>query len=458
MFTERQPMSGISLRLVLVAIFGAAFAGWIWLVQASGGHVFDLFAAGYALLLVITFPSRMFSPLSFVHIYYGLWYVIAPLFAQRYAGDVMDSPEMQLALGYLFLGYWTCLLGCMAADQWLGNIRTVARKTAEPIGRNDEALSSAWIVLLYMVSTAMVALIVINSGGLKVWLDNPGDAFLNRQGTGLYVVISHYASMLLAALSGFHAYRTRNPIWLMAFAVWLMATSPVHGSKFQIILLLSLSLIPWIRHLRPLSPAAMAVGGCFVGIFFLGLYFRNHSWVELNTILPYSLNYFSTLDNFAMSLNDMGPGALETFFMPFRKLASPLGIPNESFYFDMNHPLTDMYFPHAWAIRATEQWPVEKDLYLNFGFFAGLPLLFAYLLGLTAIWHWAKARDTIGWWFVSITTTLLLISHLRGSLYNFNDFYMLPFLAVVGYGLRAVSINHPSVQSHGFLQKTQTTG
>jgi len=217
MFTERQPMSGTSLRLVLVAIFGAAFAGWIWLEQASGGHVFDLFAAGYALLLVITFPSRLFSPLSFVHIYYGLWYVIALLFAQRYAGDVLDSPEMQLALGYLFLGYWICLLGCMTADQWLGNIRTVALKTAEPIGRNDEALSRAWIVLLYMVSTAMVALIVINS-------------------------------------------------------------------------------------------------------------------------------------------------------------------------------------------------------------------------------------------------TLLLISHLRGALYNFINFFMLPFLAVVGYGLRAVSINHPSVQSHGFLQKTQTTG
>ncbi len=454
MHSERQPLFGTSFRLVLLAIFGVAFAGSIWLTQASGGYVFDQFMVGYAMLLLITFPSRLFSPLSFVHIYYGLWYLIAPLFAQRYTGEALHQPEMQLALAYLFIGYWTCLLGCIAGDSLFGQVKTLVRSGIEQDQQRHDPLSSAWIVLLYLVSTAMVALIVINSGGLAVWLDNPGDAFLNRQGTGLYVVVSHYASMLLAALSGLHAYRTRNPFWWLTFVGWLMATSPVHGSKFQIILLLALSLIPWIRHVRPVSPAAISVGFSFVGIFFLGLYFRNHIWVELNTILPYALNYFSTLDNFAMSLSDMGPGALETFFHPFRKLASPLGIPNESFYFDMNHLLTDMYFPHAWAIRATEQWPVEKDLYLNFGFFAGLPLLFAYLFGLTAIWHSAKARDTIGWWFVSITTTLLLISHLRGSLYNFNDFYMLPFLAVVGYGLRAVSINQPSLQLHGFLQKT----
>lgn len=458
MLSERQPSFGTPFRLVLLAFFGAAFAGSIWLTQASGGYVFDQFVVGYAVLLLITFPSRLFSPLSFVHIYYGLWYLVAPLFAQRYAGDAMHRPEMQLALAYLFVGYWTCLLGCIAGDNLLRPVKALARGGFGQDKRRHDSLSSAWIVLLYLVSTAMVALIVINSGGLAVWLDNPGDAFLNRQGTGLYVVMSHYASMLLAALSGLHAYRTRNPVWWLTFAGWLMATSPVHGSKFQIILLLALSLIPWIRHVRPLSPAAISVGFCFVGIFFLGLYFRNHTWVELNTILPYALNYFSTLDNFAMSLSDMGPGALETFFMPLRKLASPLGIPNESFYFDMNHLLTDLYFPHAWAIRATEQWPVEKDLFLNFGFFAGLPLLFGYLLCLTAVWHWARARDTIGSWFVSITLTLLLISHLRGSLYNFTDFYMLPFLALVGFGLRGVSINPPSIRSHGFVQKTQTTG
>lgn len=451
-------MPGGSIRLVLLALLGATFSIAIWPSHTGGRYVFEVFVLGYATLVILVFPVRLFSPLTFVHIYYGLWYVIAPMFAQRYADDAIYRPEIQLALGYLFIGYVTCLLGCASADTLFGRSRAAPDRRIGIEGHDDTARFGPLIVLLYILASMMVALIVANSGGLQVWLDNPGDAFLNRQGTGLFVVLSHFASMLLAALSGLQAHRNRNSLWLLAFIGWLMVTSPVHGSKFQIILLLALSLIPWIRNTRPVSPLAFVVGSCFVAIFFLGLYFRNHTWVELNTIVPYALNYFSTLDNFAMSLNDMGPGVLETFFMPFRKFASPLGIPSESFYFDMNHLLTDLYFPHAWSIRATEQWPIEKDLYLNFGFFAGLPLLFLYLFSLTAIWHWARARDTIGWWFASITLTLLIISHLRGSLYNYIDFYMLPFLALVGYCLRAESIDSRPSQSHEFAQNEKTTG
>lgn len=426
-------------RLFVVLPLGLALCAFIWGLRAAGEQVFPLFVLGFVLLALGAYPRKLLSPLSFVHIYYGVWYVIAPLFAQRYADDALQRSEIQLALSFLFTGYLTCVLACLVGELAIRAPHAPPTQTARPQGS-----LLAPILFLYGAATLMVVLIVASSGGLQVWMADPGDAFLNRQGSGQYVILSHFSSMLLAALSGAQAYRLRRPSYLLLFVTWLLLTSPVHGSKFQIILLLVLSLLPWVRHVQPLSGKSFLMGLSFVAIFVLGLYFRNHSWIEINTFLPYALNYFTTLDNFALSLADMGPGVLQTFFLPFHKLASPVGIPDTSFYFDMNHVLTDIYFPHAWAIRATEQWPVEKDLYLNFGFFAGLPLLFAYLLALTVIYRWAEHRDTLGLWFVSATLTLLLVSHLRGSLYNFNDFYLYPYLAVACYLMRKVSLRRPA--------------
>lgn len=427
------------IRLALLLVLGPALSVVIWAMQLAGARVFEPFALGYLLLLGLAFPTKLLSPLSFVHIYYGVWYVLAPMFAQRYMGEFMDRANVQLALAYLFSGYVTCLLGS-ATTEWATREHGHGFEYTLPNATNQSLFFP--ILALYFVASLMVALIILNSGGLDFWLASPGDAFLTRQGTGVYVILSHFSSMLLAAFCGVQAYRRRQPMHLLAFVCWLLLTSPVHGSKFQIILLLVLALLPWLRDVRPLSGKSVFTGLCFVAIFILGQYFREHSF-EISTFLPYALNYFTTLDNFAMSLADMGPGVLQTFFLPFNKLTSPVGVPDTSFYFNMNHVLTDIYFPHAWVIRATEQWPVEKDLYLNFGFFAGLPLLFGYLFALTVIHRWAERRDSLGLWFASVTLTLMLVSHLRGSLYNFNDFYMYPYLAVACYLLRKVSLRRP---------------
>ncbi len=131
---------------------------------------------------------------------------------------------------------------------------------------------------------------------------------------------------------------------------------------------------------------------------------------------------------------------MQTFLLPFNKLLSPVGIPDQPFYFDMNHWLTDLYYPEAWKIRATEQWPVETDLYLNFQFVYGLPLLFGYLFILAALHGHAQRQDSLGAWFSAFVLTLFLVSHLRGSLINHTDFYMYPFVAAVYVLFRQVPI------------------
>jgi hypothetical protein len=97
----------------------------------------------------------------------------------------------------------------------------------------------------------------------------------------------------------------------------------------------------------------------------------------------------------------------------------------------MNHYLTDTYFPMYWASRATEQWPVETDLYLNFKFFGGLPLIAIYLLIVGYIYGVATKVNSLGHWLVAFLMSVFMISHLRGSLINHTDFYMYPYFVMV---------------------------
>lgn len=407
----------------------------IWGRYLDHAGNFTAFVCFFAVMLVTNLPKRAFSPLALFYAYYGAWFIVAPMFAQRFDG-MLDRPEYQLAIALAFTVF---------------GLGVVAIKFGERIGRAGHRTDyrggvpgifalRGTLIILYVIATAMVVMIVQSSGGFSVWEANPGDAFLNRSGSGVYVVLSHFSSVALAALTGYYCVRKHSKVALCVFLAWLLVTSPVHGSKLQISLLAVVSMLPWVRNMKLLTVKTILLYVSFVMIFLLGLYFRNITWVSADTMIPYALNYFNTLENLAISVRDFDPSILMTFFLPFVKFQTPFGLASPDMYFDMNHLLTDIYFPKSWAIRATEQWPVETDLYLNFMFVGGLPLVALYL-GIIGFIHGRAIRnDSLGYWAASILMTILMISHLRGSLINWTDFYLYPYIAVIAYLFRRMSL------------------
>ena len=382
----------------------------------------------FFLLIVLNWPKRFLSPYSFLYGYYGVFFILAPMYAERYSG-LLSGKFYLLAFSMLFTVLTCAVLGLnfgqriVAASSYFKNTRLNEVKNNHKSGN---------LIFLYMASTFLIILIVLNSGGFDFWINKPGDAFLNRSGTGIYVVLSHFFSYLLAIFSGYYAFKNKNLYLLFLFLFWLIITSPVHGSKVQITIFLIIALLPWIRNVKPLSIMSIIISSFIIAIFFLGLYFRNISWIEFDTLIPYSLNYFSTLENLVISLRDFEPGFLTTFFLPFNKFSTIFGNP-DMIYYDMNHYLTDIYLPSAWAIRATEQWPVETDLYLNFGFFGGLPLIFLYFSVIGFFYSKAIKSDGLGNWLIAVLFMVFIITHLRGSLYNHVDFYFYPMMVVLFY-------------------------
>ncbi len=411
--------------LVVVTLLGLLS---VWASFALSGPTFICFIFFFCISFLVQRPQRIFSPLSIFYAYYGLWFIIAPIFATRYI-DVFIRSEYNLAIAFAYTIFSIGLLSLV-----LG-IRLGVRFKKNDFRFRFELLQlknlNYYITTLYFLSSLMILMIILSSGGFSKWLQSPGDAFLERAGSGVYVVLSHFSSIILASLVGYAAYQNGKFWQVLLFIIWVLITSPVHGSKLQISLLIVLTLLPWLRSMRLFGLQSVLLYFSFVCIFILGLYFRNLNWRSLRVIIEYSLNYFSALENLAVSIRDFPPQFLTTFFLPFVKFQTPFGLAKPDMYYDMNHYLTDIYVPSAWQIRATEQWPVETDLYLNFMFFGGLPLIVVYLMLVGFFYGRALKLNSLGHWVVSFLMSIFLISHLRGSLYNHVDFYMYPFMVFV---------------------------
>ena len=408
-----------------------------YLLGVSSMAIFGILYATVAL----AYPSRVLvSPLTVIQAYYFVWFIFAPAFAELHEYENFANATYYLAYGMLFLTYLAAVFGVVEGER-AGFRHQVTKSVSQLIISVRDIRLKLFVGMLYVTSTFFVTMIILSSGGFPHWIAAPGDAFLNRGGSGFYVVLSHFTTFCLAALVGYSAYTSGRKYPLFIFIIWLAITSPVHGSKAQISLFLVLALTPWLRNLKVISIYSLIFITALVLIFFSGLYLRNISWITLDAAVPYALNYFTTLKNLTILIEDFRPDFLTTFFLPFNKFLTPFGLSDPALYYDMNHMLTDIYFPTAWAIRATEQWPVEADLYLNFYFFLGLPLvcIYTYIIGL--IYGRAKTGDSLGLWTIAMLLTISLVSHLRGSLINHIDFYLYPMFFVIYVLLRSRSFS-----------------
>lgn len=385
-------------------------------------------------------PQKLVSPLGIIHGYYFVWFLLAPAFSELHSRDDFASGYHYAAYSMIFLTHVTAVFGALVGEKIAYRKWMSLQKT--PLASDSHRIFPLGVITmaLYVASTALVITIVMTSGGFAHWAADPGYAFLNRQGSGIYVVLSHFTTICLASLVGYQSYIYQRKLPLVIFISWLALTSPIHGSKGVISLFLILSLTPWLRNQKIAKASSLIFVASLIFIFIFGLYLRNISWITAKDVIPYALNYFTTLRNLILLFDDFNPDFMLTFFLPFNKFLTPFGSPDPSLYFDFNHFLTDRYFPTAWEIRATEQWPVEADLYLNFYFIFGLPLVFIYTYFVGWVYGRARASNELGIWIIAMLLIVSIISHLRGSIINHLDFYLYPMYFLIYKLLRGLQL------------------
>jgi hypothetical protein len=383
-------------------------------------------------------PRYLFSPRNFLTGYHMLFYGLAVMLAERY--QHFDFGERPVVISYLMVitSFVVCYLTLFHTETWLGAHSWVQRMTPSPTKSRRGSLMTS--VFMIVAGLACAAAMVQASGGVQHWLHDPARAFLGREGGGVYYLGFIMCVGIGCCAAGVFAAQSRNLVIVLVCLAMIAALAPLLGGKQRTFTMIAYAALPWTFAASVMSRSTLFLISGLVGSFSALTYLRNMSWITADDFVGYSLNYFSTFDNLVLSVRDFEPSWFQTIFLPFNKLLTPFGIGDNSVFYDMNNWLTSIYLPHIWALRCTEQWPVETDLYLSTYYVFGIPLLILTTTVYGLLFNLAIRTRSVGLIYVSAYATFYMISHLRGSLLLWTDFYTIPYWVASYWVLKRLSM------------------
>jgi hypothetical protein len=455
-------MSTLALRerlvmYMLLIVFGhVVFAAHYF---ANVGAI-QFFCLSIVVTIAVFWPPYLFSPRSVLFGYYGVWYLLPLLFAEKYENITFQGGIITLGAWMLYTTLTTSAFTLFVAEQMIHRKRALALSQLELMvsvtAQCCQKKTKNLMILFLMGCLVAVAGLVQSTGGIQPWIDDPGQTFLRREGGGVFSILLMFSSMLFALVAGLLALNTRGiGVYIFASLV-LIVISPFLGGKMQNFLSFFFLMAPKVFASRARGTLLVWVPFLFLITFFAGIYARNFTWITPGELIGYSLNYFNTFELLLISLRDFEPSWFSTVLLPFNKFLSPFGIREDVFY-DMSAWLTSSYYPESWSIRATEQWPIETDLYMSFYFFFGLPFLVLFMLATQYVFSQAIFVRSLGWIFIACHMSFHLMSHLRGGLILWNDLYTYPAYLIAFLALRNIYVSEPknSRQRHLMFSKVR---
>lgn len=275
------------------------------------------------------------------------------------------------------------------------------------------------------------------TGGIEAWFGNYSDTYLeNKKGYGLLNFLLIMSSNFLAFILGFYwkTQRKKSLLLVIFVLVTLVFCAYIQGVKSRIFYFTIFFSIPWMTIARLTLLKGGVIFAGFVFAFSFAMYFRSNGFYSTpQMLLEYFLSYFNTIFLHDMILRDMPPGLLLTMDYPLNKWLTFFGIPSEDYMHDISRWLTSIYFPPQWFEgSATQQWPIETELYLNYGYYVFWVVpIFLYSLLICCLY---SLRYRLGpvFLFIFICELLFFLSMFRGSMLQwialFNGlFYMMIF-------------------------------
>jgi hypothetical protein len=420
-------VNNVVVRFILTLVFYVTFLLSLDIFPSK--YLFLIFSIG---VYLVNRPVFMLSPRNIIFAYYFLWFGLAPIFADRY--DYLDYGNNIIRQSYIYLSssFITMILISMFVEN-----KYEKKLSSIVMDYNGLKVSNRKLFFTFIASFIFFVLYLINTGGVGYWIENIDRAFLTRQGAGIYYL---GFSLFFPLLIFFVRLKYKSLLLLIFLSVLVISLSPFIGSKQKIIYCFLLLFSTFIlRRKLTLSNSLMVIFPA-VSLFLLGNYFRNFSWMTLSDVASYSFNYFDTLDSLLLFLyNRHYPFEIISIGLPLNKVVNLYTGGDE--FFDISAYYTNIYFPEAWNIRATVQFPVEVDLFLSFGFWIGLiPLgVFTGIYSLVFVKMLSSTRVVYG--FIWFNLFFYLLSHMRGGLFIWTDLYLYPYLILVYFLFREVKVN-----------------
>lgn len=279
------------------------------------------------------------------------------------------------------------------------------------------------------------------TGGVDAWFSDYSKTYLeNKKGYGLLNFLLLMGANFLSFALGVH-WRTKNRLHLsliLFVLVVLVFCAYIQGIKSRIFYFLIFFSLPWLSVFKLTIIKAVFIFLGFVLLFSFAMYFRSNGFYNTpQMLLEYFLNYFNTIFLHDMILRDMRPDFFLTFDFPFKKWMTFIGIPSEGYLHDISRWLTSIYYPSQWFDEsATQQWPVETELYLNYGnyVFWVVPILLCSFYICTL--YYFRFRGGPVFLFIYVSELLLFLSMFRGSMFQWIALFNMGFYVCIWVGRR----------------------
>ncbi|MBK5240786.1 O-antigen polymerase [Clostridium sp.] len=416
----------ITLQIVMLVLYKTAFISPL------------IFTCFICILYAVSLPKYLFSPQNIIFAYYFLWYGLAPAFALRFQSYTFTTKEEKLAYLMLFFTYGVSIVFLTLCESFF-NERAQLKKIQNE--NFDKEKIGKIIKVSGIITLISLVVFIYETGGISYWIMDSKMAFLTRQGAGAIYLAFTQSLMIFASAYGCLLYKNKSKLSFVGFTVLILLMYPFIGSKAKVILIIFIGYGLFIINKKIISKWTFVSIISSTIIFSIGIFQRNIG-MKFAEFLPYTLNYFNTYEMFVTLLRDFKPSFLKTFFLPFNKVFLIFGRYNTVPFHDMSSWLTSIYYPTSWAIGATEQWPIEADLYMSFYFILGIPILLAYLTWISYAFYMARKRY-LSWVLIYIMEFVFILSHYRGGILIWWYLYLIPFyiLVIVVYGKMNIPVD-----------------
>lgn len=416
-----------------------------------------LFTIFIIVLFIISKPKWLFSPRNMVFTYYFLWYGMAPQFASMFSKYTFTTKEENLAYLMLFATYGISIVLLTLAElafskekleldsddnkdkiskyiiksvNFLRKISEKKQKSDSDELKDNTKTIKNMALISFLLTIVFLVIFIAKTGGIYNWIYDSKMAFIQRRGAGIQYLLFTHSLMIYCISVGLIIYKKKSLKLFLANFLIILVLFPFIGSKAKAILMIFIIISFFVINQKVLSKWIFG-SVIFSFLFFaIGIFQRNMTWMKAKDFIPYSLNYFNTLEMFLISIRDFKPNFLKTFLLPLNKVLLLFGKYIHVPFSDMSVWLTSIYYPDFHSVGATQQWPIEADMYLSFYYVLGIPVLAIYLIWLGYAFNKAR-QGYVSWLLIYTMEFVFILSHYRGGLVLWWYIYLIPFYILV---------------------------
>lgn len=286
------------------------------------------------------------------------------------------------------------------------------------------------IYILSIVNVLLVVWFLESTAGIINWITDYSYTYLaKREGHGLMNIVNITLGNVLVFILGVWTQRSPRkliPILLAIVAIGLQ--SYMNGFKGRFIFLLIMYFSPWLILMRINIKSLFLLSITFFALLYTATLVRTEGFYASGPFfLEMLIGYFNAHQLHELIVTSRDSGFLQTVWQIFVKPLQALGLLGPDVDFDISVMLTKEFFPEHWyREKATQQWPLDTELYLNyFGFYLSWIPLLVYASFVGFLFRISVVRRNLWLMPVFILEFNRIFSALRGTLIPWEIFFII---------------------------------